>query len=292
MFACVLLVAQESMLSLVLSSGAFAAGKEITGSIRLEVSAKPVDISKFELVLASEYWAKFTGMIFKHNRGTTLKGGKVDVIPGNGSYGQGVHEIPFVVPVPANLVASCEEVFGDKRMGAKHALTIKAVTKGAFSGNLLGNFPVMITDNETPIVLHHKESKNIYACCCFGKKGSVEVLLDCANLRFDRSKQRAMEFAIRVDNKTPLAVQKVRAEVHVGGRVIHNDEVSNFDQMLVFGEAMLDKDGCALLQIPMPGVAWRNIFVFNEFASDAAVHFTVHLSDGNTIEANYLIEII
>ena len=90
------------------------------------------------------------------------------------------------------------------------------------------------------------------AHCCFFSKGSVDVRVECDNVGFDRAKHTGMEFTVHVNNKSSLAVEKIRAELLVGGVVAPSAvEVvfwsgwpKDFNQVLVSDQAPKARPSC------------------------------------------------
>lgn len=270
------------MISIVLEARSFAAGSPVEGKLRLELPKKAVAMERFEVVLTQEIWGRFDGLLIDNGSESRTECAKLVIMEPSGVFAVGTHEIPFSLPLDAELPPSCEQKLVNAALGVKYMLKVKAVTRGALTFNLREAVDVAITDCETAKPLDDTTTDKIYSYCCCGLRGTVDLRVTCDDVRFDRRKQQSVIVNMQVTNKTDLQVETATAEILIGATIRDGRKSATFHDTLVKCEGVVDASGCAIIEVPLPSVSWRS-FGFGYCFSSASLHATVVLSSGETV---------
>ena len=131
----------------------FEAGKEVSGKLVLiiEQRKKPLRVSKFTVDLFAHVLGTWRGncCCFHHTRVRERKGVGVVINVGKTFYGEGLHEIPFRISLPANLAGSFTQEMDGSRVSLIYRLQLKAVLTSWFQRNISATVPIIVTDSDT-----------------------------------------------------------------------------------------------------------------------------------------------
>ena len=304
------------MLLVKLDSGACAAGTEMKGHLVIEVKTGYVSITRFAVSLETQVRGQYKTSLLRRSLNLRSVTAATEV-PGI-RLERGVHEIPFVLQVPADAWPTCTQELGGDSIAVSHTVEAKAVRAGLFSFNLKSSESVVVDDASgtrpidevTTKTFHHKAKMTVQRdpgnresrvptpggydpglglefppdagltrVTRDGEKGKVDVRIMISKNKFKVSEKFGFLVDVEVKNRTPFGIKDVIGWVEIGMRF---GVWTMRKQAFSSTAALLDSNGRATLAVMIPDRGWRNFGEWRKIASFVRFALQINLNDGDS----------